>query len=185
MDRVKELETFIRLLFGVRKDTSIISCSNGAKCLKLGDKGFISIPFGYKISHKETEFRELTICHPRNQLQMVNFYEQYKELILYYCNISQFSIRKPQRIAKFTFHKDKTHYDNKSSENSTVEEHRKEYENLRSFFVYKDFSNVHKFYESYKFHRCEKKYNKLLKLDISKCFDSIYTHSLSWALLSK
>lgn len=30
-----------------------------------------------------------------------------------------------------------------------------------------------------------KKYNKLLKLDISKCFDSIYTHSLAWAILGK
>lgn len=146
---------------------------------------FISIPFDFKISHKETEYRALSICHPRNQLQIVDFYDQYKELILYYCNLSPFSIRKPQRIAKFTFHKDKTHYDNKSNAPSIVEENSKEYENLRSFFVYKDFSNVYKFYESYKFHRCEKKYNSLLKLDISKCFDSIYTHSISWALLSK
>ncbi|MDD5407137.1 MAG: RNA-directed DNA polymerase, partial [Sulfurovaceae bacterium] len=112
-------------------------------------------------------------------------YERFKELILYYCSISSFSIRKPHRIAKFTFFKDKAHYDNLSGESFKVEEHDKEYENLRSFFVYKDYNNVYKFYESYKFHRCEKRYNNLLKLDISKCFDSIYTHSLSWALLNK
>ena len=166
----KALETIVSIIFGIEPNKK---------------KSFISIPFGYKISHKENEYRELTICHPRNQLQMVDFYEQFKELILYYCSVSPFSVRKPYRIAKFIFHKDKTHYDNLSGEKYKIEEHDKEYENLRSFFVYKDYSNVYKFYESYKFHHCEKKYNNLLKLDISKCFDSIYTHSLSWALLNK
>lgn len=170
----KALETLVSLIFGHEPNPEPNK-----------EKSFISIPFGYKISHKENEYRELTICHPRNQLQVIDFYEKFKELIIYYCDISPFSIRKPHRIAKFTFHKDKAHYDNLSGENSKVEEHDKEYENLRSFFVYKEYSNVYKFYESYKFHNCEKKYNNLLKLDISKCFDSIYTHSLSWALLNK
>lgn len=189
----KALETIIRLIFGVGQDAEIKSNTDNPKILSFKNppsKGkqkltFISIPFGYKISHKENEYRELTICHPRNQLQMIGFYEQFKELILYYCSVSPFSVRKPYRIAKFTFHKDKTHYDNLSGDKYKIEEHDKEYENLRSFFVYKDYSNVYKFYESYEFHHCEKKYNNLLKLDISKCFDSIYTHSLSWALLNK
>jgi hypothetical protein len=182
--KVKRIEQLVKLIFGIRQDADVRHANN-IRRIQVTDY-YGSIPFGYKIRHKESEFRTLSICHPINQLEIVSFYEQYKELILYYCSISQFSIRKPQRIAKFTFYKDKVHYDNKSDDgNSTVEEHRQEYENLRSFFVYKDFSNVYKFYESYKFHRCEKKYNRLLKLDISKCFDSIYTHSLSWALLGK
>jgi hypothetical protein len=191
------LELIIRLVFGINLSTEIQLNTDNPKIFsfkKPTDKdpkkeekrlAFVSIPFGYKIAHKENEFRELTICHPRNQLQMVDFYHQFKELIIYYCNISPFSIRKPHKIAKFVFHKDKSHYDNLSEENPEIEEHDKEYENLRSFFVYKDYSNVYKFYESPKFHRCEKRYNNLLKLDISKCFDSIYTHSLSWALLNK
>lgn len=61
----------------------------------------------------------------------------------------------------------------------------KEYLNLKSFFAYKEISNIYKFYESYRYQRCEKKYDFLYKFDISKCFDSIYTHSISWALLSK
>ena len=77
------------------------------------------------------------------------------------------------------------HYGALSKESVGIEENDKEYENLRSFFVYKDYSHIFKFYESDKFHRCEKKYNKLLRLDISKCFDSIYTHSLPWALYGK
>lgn len=185
----KALEMIIRLLFGIGQDATV-GTNNPIRFINPTAKDkkkitFTSIPFGYKISHKENEFRELTICHPRNQLQMIDFYHQFKELIIYYNSISPFSIRKPYRVSKFTFHKDKTHYDNLSSEEHKIEEHNKEYENLRSFFVYKDYSNVYKFYESRTFHYCEKKYNNLLKLDISKCFDSIYTHSLSWALLNK
>ncbi|MGE4385451.1 MAG: antiviral reverse transcriptase Drt3b [Endomicrobiaceae bacterium] len=147
-------------------------------------KDNITIPFSYKIQHKENEFRELTICHTLSQMAMVNFYNLYKELIIYYCNISNFSIRKPIKKSKFIYFNDTTHKD-KLGDSASVEEQDKEYESLRSFFVYKDYSNVYKFYESNKYLRCEKKYNNLLKLDIGKCFDSIYTHSISWAILTK
>jgi hypothetical protein len=185
------LEEIISLLFGIKKKRNIEEkdIGNNKKLFNFSRNNksvsFISIPFAYKIAHKETEYRELAIPHPRNQLQMIAFYDHYKELILYYCSLSSFSIRKPHRIAKSLFFKDKTHYTNLSKEESKLEQHDQEYENLKSFFVYKDYSNIYKFYESYQFHRCEKKYNHLMTLDISKCFDSLYTHSISWALLSK
>jgi hypothetical protein len=187
------LEEIIKLMFGIKRPVKTETISRFDRNVQLSSFkknkknpiNFFSVPFGYKISHKENEYRELAICHPRNQLQIVDFYNEFKELIIYYCSISPFSIRKPQKVSKYIYHKDKTHYDIVSDEKVIVEEFDKEYENLKSFFVYKDCSNVYKFYESYKYHRCEKKYNKLLKLDISKCFDSIYTHSLAWALLNK
>lgn len=144
-----------------------------------------NIPFSFKISHKDKECREISICHPSNQIKIVEFYEKYKNLILYYCSLSPFSIRKPVRVAKYTYYNDRKHQRKQSKDLSLLEEFDKEYQNQKTFFVYKDFSNVHKFYESTKFHRCEKKYNHLLKLDITKCFDSIYTHSITWALMSK
>lgn len=144
-----------------------------------------NIPFSFKISHKDKESRELSICHPSNQIKIVEFYEKYKNLILYYCGLSPYSIRKPVRVAKYTYYNDRKHQRKQSKDLSLLEEFDKEYQNQKTFFVYKDYSNVHKFYESTKFHRCEKKYNHLLKLDITKCFDSIYTHSIAWALMSK
>jgi hypothetical protein len=183
------VDCIIRLLFGIQESSEknikaeIPSNKSDSKQLPVDQ---IAIPFRYRISHKQNEYRELAIPHPKNQLRIIEFYDRYKELIIYYCSISSFSIRHPKKIAKYIFYKDSTHYKNLSDDSSSkVEEVNKEYENLRSFFVYKDYSNVYKFYESNKFHDCEKKYNNLLKLDISKCFDSIYTHSLAWALLSK
>jgi hypothetical protein len=68
---------------------------------------------------------------------------------------------------------------------SQIEQDNEEYESLKSYFGYRRYSNIHRFYEDYLFHRSEKKFNKLKKLDISKCFDSIYTHSIAWAVHNK
>ncbi len=154
---------------------------------KIKEERIVTVPFQYKISHKETSFRELNVVHPVNQLQLIRFYQKYKELILYYCNVSPFSIRKPGRVATFTRYKDKknkrrTAHDH---EHQTVEEFGKEYKNVKTFFSYKKYSNIYRFYESYMYHQAEKRYDKLLKFDISKCFDSIYTHSITWAITNK
>lgn len=176
------LNTIIKLLFDFRSKTITKNEIEFDRKSELK-----TIPFNYKISHKENDFRELTIIHPKNQLALINFYEENKQLLLHYCSLSPFSIRRADKVAKFIFHKDKTHKDNLSENQNyeSVEEYDKEYESLKTFFVYKNYGNIHKFYESYKYHRCEKKYNKLFKFDISKCFDSIYSHSISWALLNK
>ena len=179
------LDLIIRLLFGIDPATQLQkehAQGNIIKSYKMED---VSIPFSYRIIHKQKEYRELTVPHPRNQIQLAELYHCCKELILYYCSLSPFSIRQPKKISKYIYHKDRVHYEKLSDDETTIEEDNKEYENLRSFFVYGDYSNIYKFYESYRYHRCEKKYNKLSILDISKCFDSIYTHSLDWALLGK
>lgn len=142
-------------------------------------------PFCFKVRHKEKEFRELCIPHPKSQLLVVDFYDRCKETILYYTSLSSFSIRAPSRISKIRYHQDSLHFEKLETGPDIVEQSGQEYESLKSFFVYKDYSNIYKFYESYRYHRAEKKYNKLIKLDISKCFDSIYTHSIGWAVIGK
>lgn len=144
-------------------------------------------PFNFKITHNQNDFRELCVIHPVSQRKMVAFYEKYKNIIIYFSSLSPFSIRKPSKVANFTFYNDVLHKKNEDQDlqHSQIEQDDSEYENLKSFFSYRKYSNIHKFYESYQFHRSEKKYNKLLKIDITKCFDSIYTHTLPWALLNK
>lgn len=144
---------------------------------------FRKIPFVYRVTHKDKDFRELALIHPINQLELIKFYEDYKESILYYCSISNFSIRKPSDVAKFSFFNDKLHQLNKGDKNDFLELSGREYEDLKTFFSYDKYTNIYKFYEDYRYHRAEKKYNFLFKFDIAKCFDSIYTHSICWAVL--
>lgn len=150
---------------------------------KDNDYKFRKIPFTYRISHKEKDFRELALIHPMNQLKLINFYDEFKESILYSCSTSNFSIRRPVDVAKFTFFNDKLHQLNKGDKNDFLELNGNEYEDMKTFFSYKKYTNIYRFYEDYRYHRAEKKYNFLFKFDIAKCFDSIYTHSISWAVL--
>jgi len=140
-------------------------------------------PYGFDISHKEREFRRLSVVHPRNQLAVADFYNRNSAQIIYYTGLSEVSIRYPAAVAKSLRYSDRLFRERKSTVSDTIEEEAKEYENLASFFSYRHFSNIFKFYEHYKYHTAEKKYDWLLRLDISKCFDSIYTHSLPWSTL--
>ena len=173
----------LKLLFGFRQDKVILK-KEIEICSKLDLK---KIPFSFKISHKESDFRDLTIIHPKNQLDVIEFYEKYRDTIIYYSNISNFSIRKSVGVAKYIYQKPKNQKKEfgKEIDEKNVSVSKTNYENLKHYFHIKEYSNIHKFYESYKYHQCEKKYNKLFKFDISKCFDSIYTHSIAWALLNK
>ncbi len=148
-------------------------------------KDSYKIAFSYNISHKENEFRELAVPHPASQIEVMEFYKKYKELILYYCSRSNFSIRYPCAVAKTKVFKDSGIEKSLNSDHAIIEEKSTKYENLMSFFTYKKYSNIYKFYEHYDYHRAEKKFKILVKADILKCFDSIYTHSMSWAIFGK
>lgn len=146
-----------------------------------------TIPFTYGITHKVDELRVLSFAHPRNQIKIIAFYDNYKDLLIYHCQKSKFSLRAPCKLARLIYWEPR-HKLAKTEENEPsglIEEYNKEYSSLKSFFVYKKYSNIFKFFESTEYHQCEKKYNNLARLDISKCFDSIYTHSIAWSVFGK
>ena len=150
-------------------------------CSRIKEKN-ITIPFNYKIVHKPTKPRILSLIHPYNQIKMVAFYEKYRSMILHYTGKSKFSIRHPFDVACFFYYRDRLHNKLLGRKVDSTEQFFNEYENLRTYFSYKEFSNIYKFYESYRFQRAEKKYQHLCRLDLQSCFDSIYTHSISWAI---
>lgn len=173
------IEDIIKLLFGANNIEN--------RSLKINEKyGFKKIPFTFKIAHKNSDYRELSIVHPLNQLHLIEFYDTFKETIKYFASVSNYSIRKPYKVAKFRFKNDYLHKRlKKEPKYSKLEIYGDEEEHLKSFFSYNKYSNIHKFFESYQYQRSEKKFQELYKFDISKCFESIYTHSIAWALYNK
>jgi len=144
-----------------------------------------SIPYEFLVTRNDGQTRPLAVPHPRHQLEMVYFYKRYGATILHFAGRSPFSIRRPLEVAKYTFDEDQLHKQLRSLWALGVETSEKEPERLRSYFVYGDYSNIYKFYESRRYQELEKRYSRVTRLDISKCFASIYTHSVAWALYGK
>jgi len=67
-------EVIIKLLFGFDKGKHVDN-----RQIKIKQGEFKTIPFNYKISHKDKDFRELTMIHPKNQLAVIEFYDKYRE----------------------------------------------------------------------------------------------------------
>jgi hypothetical protein len=186
-----DLERTMRLLFGIdfnavittedviewgtkkrtRRSVSICKCQ------------MATIPFNFRVAHN-LDGRTLSVVHPRNQVAVANFYAKHSALIIYYTSVSEFSIRRPVSVSRYAYFKDKLHEERLDAV-SGVEEEDREYKQIGSYFVYRKYRNIHRFFESYKYHRSEKKYDAMVQIDVSKCFDSIYTHSLPWAVLGK
>lgn len=146
-----------------------------------------AIPYTYNIKKDSLDFRNLSIVHPAIQRDFCELYKEYGQLIIGLCSRSEFTLRKPTRVA--------THYYERARASKTVNvEHAVEVEengfarqgrHASSYFSYERYNLIHKFYESPEFHRLEKKFRLLRRLDISKCFNHIYTHSIAWAAKNK
>ena len=170
----KDASAFAALLFGCYEQGKLISD------LKHKNNALF-YPYHFNIAHKPNKNRTLSIIHPYNQWQVVDFYEQYKYSILYLCNQSKYSLRKPHKVAQYFYYRDRLHRKLLGHESDKVELFFNEYENLKTYFSYKKYSNIYKFYEDYRYQRAEKKFKHLIKFDLQSCFDSIYTHTISWA----
>ena len=145
-------------------------------------------PYTFKTRIRDDKKRTMSVSHPASQIAAMVFMERFKEQVLYQCSISRFSIRTPSRIASVRYFYDYSHGLVSIGANekiSKIEEIGKEYETVRSYFSYIRFSNIYRFYESSMQHRFEKKFNYMAQVDISSCFESIYTHSISWAIYGK
>jgi hypothetical protein len=116
---------------------------------------------------------------------VAEFYHLHGAEILYHCSKSNFSIRFPATIAKSVRYKDRLFNENLGNSDDTIEEVGKEYEGSGSYFTYSKYSNIFKFYENYAYLNAERKFGSLYKLDVSSCFDSIYTHTIAWATLGQ
>jgi hypothetical protein len=116
----------------------------------------------------------------------VDFYKKYGKLICHFCNESAFSIRAPYKVASTFFYKNS--WENisefKRGNVSTLKTDEVA-KHSSSYFAYRGHDRLFKFYNSRDFLNIEKDYGIFLSLDVSKCFDSIYTHSIGWATKSK
>lgn len=134
------------------------------------DKDFV--PLKYSILKSNGGIRHIGLLHPASQTQAIELYRLFSDRIINSCKESSYSIRKPIAISSCYYPKRKKSTLSKIHQPST-------------FLSYGSYSKLNKFFDSKEFLMLERKFNHFWSIDISKFFDSIYTHSISWALKSK
>lgn len=145
-----------------------------------------TIPYTYKIKKDSKSFRRLALLHPASQWKARIFYEKYEQLIVHYCSISPASIRAPRTIASSFYSKSSWENINKYKTGSVSLDGLDRYaKHAPSFFSYRGYDRLYKFFNSRDYFALEKRFPFLKTLDVTKCFDSIYTHCLSWAVKDK
>lgn len=145
-----------------------------------------TVPYQYKIRKNATDFRCLSVLHPLSQWQIKLFYQNYEQLIPHYCDMSNFSVRAPMRTASIFYYKNTWENVNKYKRGAVDDEaSEKTLRHSSSFYAYKGYTRLYKFFNSISFIELEKEFSILKTLDVSRCFDSIYTHSISWATKDK
>lgn len=146
-------------------------------------------PYNYSITKNEKSLRVISIPHPSAQYEMGKLIHENAELVTYLCSKSNFSIRRPTSVASYFY--ESTPFstsqpsdlnDNDVAQLDDITESNYEDKFSSSYFSYDGFTLLYKFFNSLKFQSIEKKYSYFLRFDIAKCFSSIYTHSISWAI---
>lgn len=142
-----------------------------------------TIPFNYQVRKYGGESsRKLSIIHPSMQIELARFYQRYSEIMLYSCKLSPFSLRHIDAIAHQSYLDD---LKNMKADPAKMDENIINLDNYKSFFTYKDVDIANKFYEGFGLIRLEQKFKYMRKLDVSKCFYNIYSHSITWAVKGK
>ncbi|MDP5239117.1 antiviral reverse transcriptase Drt3b [Uliginosibacterium sp. 31-16] len=145
-----------------------------------------TVPYLYKVKKNAQEFRRLALLHPSSQWKIRGFYEKYERLILHYCSISPASIRAPRRVAGSYYRKSSWENINQYKNGSVSVDNLDRYvKHTPSYFSYRGYDRLYKFFNSRDYFSLEKRFSVLMTLDVSKCFDSIYTHCLSWGVKDK
>jgi len=150
--------------------------------LNFGNDSGVYIPLDYLVCRGGDKTpRAISIMHPAAQLKVCDFYDEYDDLIEYYCTKSKYSLRHPYRKS--------TKFYGKAQEGSKLADGVEGVDEERivssSYFKYKKYPFLYRFFESYEYHKLEKQFHSMLQVDISKCFPSIYTHSIGWAVKNK
>ncbi|MGF3057580.1 antiviral reverse transcriptase Drt3b [Microbacterium sp. YY-01] len=137
-------------------------------------------PYKFRSRRNNGKSRELSVPHPHSMMQMASFIHENRDSILYYTNRSSFSIRHPHKVARLQAKMGSIFEGVVDRESYGVEQSDLEYAHVSSYFSYRRYNNINRFYSSPEFQACERKYPHLMRADVSKCFDSVYTHTVSW-----
>lgn len=144
-------------------------------------------PYKYNIYVKPDKHRKLSLFHPHTFEAIKDIYSSHDLDVINSCRKSDWSLRAPYAIAK-TYRPQTLFYNNEKvlkCKNEDPEKHGVVQAGFSSYFSYKSYTQINKFYESKEYVQLESKFKQLLRFDVSSCFGNIYTHTIEWAIRTR
>lgn len=144
-----------------------------------------SFPLKYRITKNDVSLRTLSLAHPRAQKNFVNFYKNYSDVITYLCSFSPFSIRAPEKVGNSIYSYNIDPLNKYKEINIDTLESELNRRHASSYFTYRGYNRIYKLFSNPQFIQLEKSYRIMWKVDVANCFDTIYSHTISWAVKNK
>ncbi len=145
-------------------------------------------PLNYKIRKGGNSLNTLSIVHPLHQLKMADFVFLHEQTLINECGKSPNTLRAPHQVLPAVT----------KSAMKKVGKIRKlgiphiapnegvlDLNFAPSYFSLRKYNLLDNFYSSNELLRLESRFPFLLRLDVTKCFFNIYTHSVSWSIKGK
>jgi len=190
IDTALTIKNFLKNNFFINiKDNTFKS-----KMINLLDKPLI--PYEYFIIKNQEHRRKISLIHPISQILICDFYAKYENEILFSTTRNAVSLRYPVKVASRVFkqHTSLINKFTKEEKQINCEDPREVLEDKEkfeindipnNFFIYKKYRLLYKFYESKEFLDLEQRFDYCRQFDIQRCFESIYTHAITWAIKGK
>ena len=174
-----------RLRSTLQKDCDLKLLPDIARHLLVHDKP--AEPFSFNVHKGNGGRRPLAVPHPAGQIGVAAFYLKFDGFIQNLCGRSRYSLRHPSRIASKFVQSQFSAKDDQDEHDVDVDPSSFSQQNdwASSYFSYRPFSRMHLFFASSAYVELEKTYEYMMQLDVAKCFESIYTHSIAWAVRGK
>ncbi|HEM3532991.1 RNA-directed DNA polymerase [Streptococcus suis] len=155
---------------------------------KFNDKH--TIPLNFEIPKNIGGLRTISLMHPSAQLKFMFYIMKYEYLLINFLQKSKFNVRKVQKTNTITHNESKA----LDKERLKIEQDfgitgdssitNEELDRLfKKYFTYNKHHKLSGIIKSPSFHRDSLKYRFFSKLDIQNFFGSIYTHSITWAIV--
>lgn len=154
-----------------------IRASSRVKEGNLGGSGWHAVPLKYHIYKNRFEMREMSLISPLSMIELPLFIEAYEKQLLLLASGEGFSVRKHkaneglQYVDVAAGKGVKYFY---SAEKSI--------ESSGAYYSIYPFKYISQFQNSDYWYQLNREYKYFGKIDYSKCFDSIYTHTYTWLI---
>lgn len=149
-----------------------------------------TIPLHYEIPKNNGSYRTISLMHPSSQLKFLFYIMKYEYLLINFLQKSKFNVRKVQKANTITYSESKALEKELlkieqdfgiEGNNSITNEELDPF--FKKYFTYNKHHKLSSILNSPSFNRDSLRYRFFSKLDIQNFFGSIYTHSITWAIV--